>query len=550
MSYSIYLEEAAGTVIEEWRGTHGGDELWKHFESAFSAMLDSMDERTLGSLVEAWYPEQAEAFPSQAVVNTLRVLAKSLWSALGSLSTFDSGKLEKVDFSAIDWKTLLERLVDFDRSDIGGIAREIAKEIGKQMGIAPESVERQVVSFAEAAVKEAEDYIDSLKKLLATAREIDAEAYKEILKRIEETFLPKVRAGVAKTSEKISEANAKEFIAAMTETLKALSNAINTLTKSVEELRRAAAEKPAKPGAAPAITVKGETLAEKAYLNMAVADFMRAGGGYDPLTGEFLAPLRAVWSIVKRNYSAYPDLFRAVKMWLALNRALYNSVFGFGWGFKRAEEGDGEWIARVDSADTVIRRRSPDLVDALDTIDSDRDVPSMLYSLLDGKVYESKATEVGAFKGEPVEVGRIIEAAEEAAEKRAAPWARRAVVPVEELPGGVRRLAEVTHARPRWLYRELGNSCPVCGSANLEGEVLIYPEKGTGIAVVSCNNCLTVYRMHPSGAIEIRIPTDSPELWRKMWERNMSKDRGHPFSERWLENAKRLAEAKKWVLRY
>jgi 6-pyruvoyl-tetrahydropterin synthase len=550
MTYIEYLDEAANTVADEMRREYGGDEMWKYFEESFNAVLNHMDENILASLAEAWYPEQAEAFPSQAVANTLRVLARAIWSALSSLSTVDGKRLEKVDWDAIDWRPLLERLVDFDKSDVGGIAREIAKEIGRAAGVAPETVEKQIVGFAEAAVTESLSYIDSLKRLLESAKEIDAEAYKEILKRIEETFLPKIRAGITKTSEKISEANAKEFIAAVTETLKAVGDAINTLTKSVEELRKAAAEKPAKPVAAPAITVKGETLAEKTYLNIAVADFMRIGGGYDPLTGEFLAPLRAVWSIVKRNYPAYPDLFRAVKMWLALNRALYNNVFGFGWSFKRVEEEDGEWIARIDSVDTVIRRKSPDLVNVLDTIDSDRDVPNMLYSLLDGKVYESKATEMGAFKGEPVEVSRIIEAAEEAAEKRIAPWAKKAVVPVEELPGGARRLAEVTHARPQWLYRELGNSCPVCGSTHLEGEVLIYPERGTGIAVVSCNNCLTVYRMYPSGAIEIRIPTDNLELWRKMWERNMAKDRRHPFSEKWLENAKRLAETKGWILQY
>jgi hypothetical protein len=35
MSYSVYLGDAASTVIEEWRKKHGDDELWRYFENAF-----------------------------------------------------------------------------------------------------------------------------------------------------------------------------------------------------------------------------------------------------------------------------------------------------------------------------------------------------------------------------------------------------------------------------------------------------------------------------------------------------------------------------------
>jgi len=542
MTYIEYLDEAADTVVDEMRREHGGDEMWKYFEESFNAVLDHIDESILASLAEAWYPEQAEAFPSQAVTNTLRVLARAIWSALSSLSTVDEKRLEKVDWDAIDWRPLLERLVDFDKSDVGGIAREIAKEIGRAAGVAPETVEKQIVGFAEAAVTESLSYIDSLKRLLESAKEIDAEAYKEILKRIEETFLPKIRARITKTSEKISEANAKEFIAAVTETLKAVRDAINTLTKSVEELRKAAAEKPAKPVAVKP-TVRpvpvGETAAEQEYLNRLATKWK---WGYSPETAEFLAPLTVVWAVATDRLDEYPDLREEAKMWIALNRFVWSSAVGFKRGFLEIEKGDFEWSLRFFDVMRLIENRSPELLEILARFRSRDEVPTgIVYSLAESKLYEFRRTVHGPELGKEVTLREL----EEIISRRVA-WLEEIEVETGKTSPWSAGKTRVAVPRPQRLLTILRGRCPVCGSEKLELSQVYgpYNPPSANCAIATCLNCHTVYRLYGDGRGVIAPPTLDPEKWRQRWENNPAKDSKHPFTEEWIKNVDVFAKAK------
>jgi hypothetical protein len=318
--------------------------------------------------------------------------------------------------------------------------------------------------------------------------------------------------------------------------------------KAAEELRRAAAERPpARPEAAPGVRVSGETHGETLYLRMLAGEFFAAGGGYDPLTGEFLAPLRAVWSIVKRTYTALPEMLMVCKMWLALNRVLYNRAFGFGWEFKRVEE-DREWLDRIDRAGAVIDRKSPDLVEVLNMAASEEHVPNLLYSLIDGRVYRPLETEAGVFKGEPVKPGDVKKMVEELAARVLRPWMRRTTIPLRMYPSGVTEVAEAEVTDETFLATQLGHKCPICDSDRLQLETLYYERSGRSTSIATCLNCLTVYRLRPDGTIEIQLPAPNAAIWRTMWERNEGKDPGHPFTEQWLDRAHELAKKRKWRL--
>jgi len=538
MTYIEYLDEAAEAVLEEMRSRYEGDPLWKAFEDAYDAMTSAVDERVLRSLVESWYPEQAEAFPSEAVKNALRVLAKALWNALATVHSIPAARLEMADFAAVDWRALLERLSDFDRSDVGGISREIAKEVGRQAGVAPEAVEKTVVEYAEYAEKEFSSRVDELKRLLKEAKELDPKLYDTLLSRLEE-LLPRARRGVAEAGKGVELGELKTFIATATELLKALKGAADEFKKAAEELRRAvAARPPAKPEAVRPVPV-GEDYKEQAYL-VRLAEKWK--WGYSPGTAEFLAPLTVVWAVVTDRLDEHPDLKEEAKAWIALNRFVWSRAVGFKRGFLEVEKDEFEWSLRFFDVMKLIESRSPGLVEALTRLRRRDEVPTnIVYSLVDSKLYEFRRTVLG-----PELVREVTPKELEEIVSRRAAWLEEIEVETGKVSPWTAGKTRVLVPRAETLLAALTGKCPVCGSEKLELSQVYgpYNPPSANCAVAVCYNCHTVFRLYGDGTGVVAPPTLDPERWRVRWESNPARDEKHPFTEGWIKNVEVFAKVK------
>jgi hypothetical protein len=542
MALIEYLKEAVDAVLDEMETEYGGEPLWSTFKDAYKAMTKSIDATILKDLVNAWYKKQAEkGLESTAVKNTVKVLAEALWEALKEIYSIPEARLENVDFEAIDWKPLLERLAGFDKKDTSGMGDAIAEEIGGIAGVTQKDIEETIEQQIEYAEREFEERISDLKNILKTVKEIDAKAYERMLGRLEE-ILPRIRRRSAEAGARVELGELRAFIATATELLKTVKEAVDEFKKTAEELRKAAAEKPTKPEAAKPIVRPvpvGETAAEQEYLNRLATKWK---WGYSPETAEFLAPLTVVWAVATDRLDEYPDLREEAKMWIALNRFVWSSAIGFKRGFLEIEKDDFEWSLRFFDIMKLIENRSPELLEILARFRSRDEVPTgIVYSLAESKLYEFRRTVHGPELGKEVTLREL----EEIISRRAA-WLEEIEVETGETSPWSAGKTRVGVPRPEHLLTILRGRCPVCGSEKLELSRVYgpYNPPSANCAIATCLNCHTVYRLYGDGRGVIAPPTLDPEKWRQRWENNPAKDSKHPFTEEWIKNVDVFAKAK------
>lgn len=541
-----YLRDAIDKALDKVSGEAG----WIYAEPAFEELVKSLDNETLELLASSWMPRTLRSRPSEAVEHVVEKLAKVLLLAVDILEK--SGvDLHRVDWVAIDWRTALEELADIDPRNTAAMARKIAGLAAEQAAVPLTDVDRGLEASIDVMSEQVSQQIDMLSQLLRDISDGLEELRRHRVPTYEmlrERFLKAVEAVAErgeKAAEKVEEAHETAFAGEMAEAVKMLREAVGDLKKAVEDVKRLA-EEVAK-GVEEArkekrvevrIKVYGETAAENIYLERILIDFTALGGGYDPVSGEFLAPLTAIWSLAKRNYGAYPDLFRAIKMWLALNRALYNRVFGFSWGFIRIDENEPEWLSRAEQIHSIAMRKSPDVMDMLRDIEREADVPRYLYSLLDGAIYRATRTAYGVIKGEPVPVKELEKIAREVAR---APWLKTVAVWISP-PIGRPYIVELTIPSTDYLKKAIKGVCQICGASRFSEKELYSPAAASWAyrSVLTCENCLTNYVIYGDGSIEVQIPTRDTELWRGLWERNPRKDPTKPFAAKWIDNAEKL----------
>jgi hypothetical protein len=544
MTFIEYLKEAVEAALDKMYEEYGGSELWKYFREAFDAMIESLDEDTLNELVMTWYRKQAttKGLEKKAVENTIKRLAENLWSAISTVYSIPEANLDRVDFKAIDWKSLLQS---------GASSTDIAKEIARHAGVSPEAVEKQIEEYIQYTEQLFSQTIDELKKLLRTAKELDPVLYEYLVKKLEK-LLPKVEKSVEEADKEVEQGALGAFIAAATELIKSSKELVETFKKVVEEFKKTSEEirkaveemKNVAPAQAPApkpetekkISIKpvpvGENAEEQKYLMKIVEKWK---WGYNPDTAEFLAPLTVVWVILTKMYDMYPDLLEAAKLWVALNRYVWSRAVDFKAEFLEVEK-NGRWGLILSDVAKLIERRNPELAYILTTIAAREDVPTdIVYSLADNKLYEFRWTVFGPELVKEIKVEEL----SDIITKRVA-WLEKKVV---ETPG-TRGKTIVDVPKPERLLVILGGRCPVCGSTKLDTMQIYGPgtSPSANCAVVTCYNCHTVYRLYGDGRKVIAPPTLDPVKWKERWEKNPAKDPNHPFSEQWIKKVEEFAK--------
>ena len=136
----------------------------------------------------------------------------------------------------------------------------------------------------------------------------------------------------------------------------------------------------------------GESKEEQDYLKN-LANIW--SGGCEDSSGEFLAPLTLLWALIKGKLRDYPDLEREARIWIALNRVLWNVELGIDWRFLRIDEKEVIWRYRLNMLKKIIEIKNPSLAGILAVIRSRDEVPELLYSLISNKLYKATRADHG-----------------------------------------------------------------------------------------------------------------------------------------------------------